>query len=396
MGDKAMKVADRMRSIPFSGIRKVFEEVIRRENLGEKIIHLEIGRPDFDTPHHIKEAAKRAIDEGKVHYSSNYGIPELRKAIARKLKEDNCLSYDPATEIMVTVGANEAVFIAMMGLLNPGDEVLIPDPCWPHYFYCARMAGAIPISVPLREENGFNPNIDDFRSRITSRTRMIVINTPNNPTGVVFTKDVLEKLGQIAQEKDLFILSDEIYEKMVYEGSLHYSVASFPGMRKRTITVNGFSKIYAMTGWRLGYVVACKELMSALVRIHQYTTVCATTFAQWGAVEALNGPQTEANMMVKEFDRRRNLVYNALKIMPGIHVVKPKGAFYIFPNIKKLGKISEELTQYLLEETKLAVVPGTDFGEFGRDYIRISYANSHENLETAMDRIKRALEKLSH
>lgn len=391
-----MKVADRMRSIPFSGIRKVFEEVIRRENLGEKIIHLEIGRPDFDTPHHIKEAAKRAIDEGKVHYSSNYGIPELRKAIARKLKEDNCLSYDPATEIMVTVGANEAVFIAMMGLLNPGDEVLIPDPCWPHYFYCARMAGAIPISVPLREENGFNPNIDDFRSRITSRTRMIVINTPNNPTGVVFTKDVLEKLGQIAQEKDLFILSDEIYEKMVYEGSLHYSVASFPGMRKRTITVNGFSKIYAMTGWRLGYVVACKELMSALVRIHQYTTVCATTFAQWGAVEALNGPQTEANMMVKEFDRRRNLVYNALKIMPGIHVVKPKGAFYIFPNIKKLGKISEELTQYLLEETKLAVVPGTDFGEFGRDYIRISYANSHENLETAMDRIKRALEKLSH
>ena len=389
-----MKVADRMKSIPFSGIRKVFEEVTRREKLGEKIIHLEMGRPDFDTPHSIKEAAKRAIDEGKVHYSSNYGIPELREAIAKKLKEDNGLSFDPATEIIVTVGANEAVFMTMMGLLNPGDEVLIPDPCWLHYFYCVQMAGAVPISVPLREENGFNPVLNEFHSRMTPKTRMIVINTPNNPTGAVFSQKVLEGLAQLAREKDLFVLSDEIYEKMVYEGNRHFSIGSLPGMKERTVTINGFSKIYAMTGWRLGYTATSKDLSSALIRIHQYTTVCATTFSQWGAVEALNGPQTEAAEMVREFDRRRNLVYGALKGMPGIEVVKPMGAFYIFPNIRALGRAPEELTEYLLDKARIAVVPGTTLGEYGKDFIRISYANSYENLKMAMERMKKALEEI--
>ena len=387
-----MRIADRMSAIPFSGIRQVFEEVIRREKRGEKIIHLEIGRPDFDTPRNIKEAAKCAMDEGKVHYSSNYGIPELREAIGRKLKVDNGLSYDPASEILVTVGANEAVLVAMMGLLNPGDEVLIPDPCWLHYFYCARLAGAIPVSVPLRQENGFNPDIRDFRSRLTSKSRMVVINTPNNPTGAVFSKKALEELADLAREEDLFVLSDEIYEKMVYGGSRHESIGSFPGMRERTITINGFSKIYAMDGWRLGYVAAKKEWMSALIRIHQYTTVCATTFAQWGAVEALNGPQAEAEKMVEEFDRRRELVYGALKEMPGIEVVKPMGAFYIFPNIRAFGKTPEELTAYLLDEARIAVVPGTTLGEYGKDFIRISYANSYEKLKLAMERMKGALE----
>ena len=389
-----MKVADRMKSIPFSGIRKVFEEVTRREKLGEKIIHLEMGRPDFDTPHSIKEAAKRAIDEGKVHYSSNYGIPELREAIAKKLKEDNGLSFDPATEIIVTVGANEAVFMTMMGLLNPGDEVLIPDPCWLHYFYCVQMAGAVPISVPLREENGFNPVLNEFHSRMTPKTRMIVINTPNNPTGAVFSQKVLEGLAQLAREKDLFVLSDEIYEKMVYEGNRHFSIGSLPGMKERTVTINGFSKIYAMTGWRLGYTATSKDLSSALIRIHQYTTVCATTFSQWGAVEALNGSQTESEKMVEEFDRRRNLVYGALKGMPGIEVVKPMGAFYIFPNIRALGRAPEELTEYLLDKARIAVVPGTTLGEYGKDFIRISYANSYENLKMAMERMKKALEEI--
>jgi aminotransferase len=387
-----MKVADRMSSIPFSGIRKVFEEVTRREKLGEKIIHLEIGRPDFDTPGHIKEAAKKALDEGKVHYSSNYGIPELREAIAHKLKEENGLSYDPATEIIVTVGANEAVLITMMGLLNPGDEVLIPDPCWLHYFYCAQLAGAIPISVPLREENGFIPDIDDFRSRVTARTRMVVVNTPNNPTGAVFSRSALEELAELAREKDLFVLSDEIYEKMVYEESRHVSIGGFPGMRERTVTINGFSKIYAMDGWRLGYVAADKVWLSSLIRIHQYTTVCAVTFAQWGAVEALTGSQAEAGRMVDEFDRRRNLVYEALKGMPGIEVVKPTGAFYIFPNIRALGRTPQELAEYLLDKAQIAVVPGTTLGEYGKDFIRISYANSYGNLKLAMERMKRALE----
>jgi aminotransferase len=393
-GGAMMKVADRMNSIPFSGIRKVFEEVIRREKMGEKIIHLEIGRPDFDTPRHIKEAAKKALDEGKVHYSSNYGIPELREAIAGKLKEDNGLSYDPNREIIVTVGANEAVLITMMGLLNPGDEVLIPDPCWLHYFYCAQLAGAIPISVPLREENGFNPDIRDFLSRVTARTRMIVVNTPNNPTGAVFSRSVLEELAELAREKDLFVLSDEIYEKMVYEGSRHISIGSFPGMRERTVTINGFSKIYAMDGWRLGYVAADQEWMSALIRIHQYTTVCASTFSQWGAVEALRGSQVEAETMVKEFDRRRNLVHDALTGISGVKVFKPKGAFYFLPNIKAFGKTPEALTEHLLDRARIAVVPGTTLGEYGKDFIRISYANSYENLEIAMERMKKAMEEI--
>ncbi len=384
-----------MESIPFSGIRKVFEEVNRRTAAGEDIIHLEIGRPDFDTPAHIKEAAKKALDEGKVHYSSNYGFPELREAIAQKLGKDNGLSYDSATEIIVTVGTNEAVFMAMMAFLNPGDEVLIPDPCWLHYFYCAQMAGAVPISVPVREENQFNPQIDEFRSRITPNTKMMVINTPNNPTGAVYSLEALEELAQFARETELFVLSDEIYEKMVYEGTRHFSIGGFPGMRERTITVNGFSKIYAMTGWRLGYAAADHELIKAMIRIHQYTTVCATSFAQWGAIGALEGPQSEAAMMVKEFDRRRKLVFTALQEMPGIEVVEPRGAFYIFPNIKALGKSAEELSSYLLDEAKIAVVPGTVLGEFGTDYIRISYANSYENLEKAMERMRTALMKLT-
>lgn len=389
-----MKLAERMNSIPFSGIRKVFEEVTRREKKGEKIIHLEMGRPDFDTPDHIKKEGKKAIDEGKVHYTSNYGIPELREAIAEKLRRENGLSYDPGTEIIVTVGTNEAVFMAMMALLNPGEEVLIPDPCWLHYFYCAQMAGAVPISVPLKEENGFNPQIDDFRSRLTSKTRMIVINTPNNPTGAVFDQRVLEEFARLARERDLFVLSDEIYEKMVYDGARHLSIGSFPGMKERTITINGFSKIFAMTGWRLGYAAAEKALISGLIRVHQYTTVCATTFAQWGGVEALTGSQVEAERMVQEFERRRNLVYEALTEMPGIRVLKPKGAFYIFPNISAIGKTPEALCDYLLDEAKIALVPGTTLGEYGKEFIRISYANSYENLKMAMDQMGKALKKL--
>ncbi|MFB3886115.1 MAG: pyridoxal phosphate-dependent aminotransferase [Thermodesulfobacteriota bacterium] len=389
-----MRTADRMKSIPFSGIRAVFEEVLRREKRGEKIIHLNIGEPDFDTPKHIKEAAKKALDDGKTHYSSNYGIPELREAIAQKLRQENGLSYDPATEMIVTVGGNEAVLITMMGLLNPGDEVLVPDPCWLNYFYCVQMAGAIPIPVPSKEEHEFIPHIDDFRSRVTPRTRMLIINTPNNPTGAVYKAEALEELARLAREKDLFVLSDEIYEKMVYDGARHVSIGSLPGMKERTITVNGFSKNYSMTGWRLGFVAADREVISALVRIHQYATICATSFAQWGAVAALRGPQTEMERMIHEFNRRRSLVYTALMDMPGINVVKPMGAFYIFPNIKETGKTPMELTQYLIEEAKIGVVPGTVFGEYGKEFIRISYANSYENLETAMERMKKAMQKI--
>ena len=388
-----MKVANRMESIPFSGIRTIFEEVTRREKAGEKIIHLNIGRPDFDTPNHIKEAAKKALDEKKVHYSSNYGIPPLTQALADKLQQDNQMSYTPS-EIIVTVGGNEAVFMAMMGLLDSGDEVLIPDPCWLNYFYCVQMADAVPISVPAKEEHQFTPHIDDFRSRITDKTKMIVINTPNNPTGSVYSAEFLAELAQLAVEKDLYVLSDEIYEKMVYDGHRHISFGSLPGMKERTVTVSGFSKNYSMTGWRLGFVAAGPEAISAMVRVHQYVTICATSFAQWGAVAALTGPQDDVHHMVAEFDKRGALVSRALQEMPGIQVSKPAGAFYIFPSIRETGKSSQEMAEYLLDEAKIAVVPGHVFGDFGEGYIRLSYANSYENLEMALSNMNSALKKL--
>jgi aminotransferase len=389
-----MKIADRMELIPFSGIRKVLEEAILLEKAGEEIIHLSIGRPDFDTPKNIKEAAKKALDEGKVHYTSNYGIPELREAIALKHEKENGVSYDPASEIVVTAGANEGVFLAMMGLLDPGDEVLIPDPVWLHYFYCARMAGAQPVSVPTRQENEFIPALEDFEALLTPKTKMIVLTTPSNPTGGVPGKASLEEWAKFAKDKDLFVISDEIYEAMVYDGNRHISIAGFPGMKERTIVVNGFSKKYSMTGWRLGWIASDKDLVSAMIRIHQYTTVCTTTFAQYGAVEALTGPQDDIEAMITEFDRRRNLVYDRLSAMPRIKTLKPKGAFYIFPNIEGTGKSSEQITRYLLEKAKIAVVPGNVFGNYGEGHIRISYATSYENLEKGMENMHIALEKL--
>jgi aspartate/methionine/tyrosine aminotransferase len=282
----------------------------------------------------------------------------------------------------------------MMGLLNPGDEVLMPDPIWLHYFYCARMAGAVPVSVPLREEHGFVPQADDFRARLTPKTRMLLVNSPHNPTGAVASAEALAALAQLAQEHDLFVLSDEIYDAMVYDGQRHVSIGSFANMKARTVIINGFSKKYSMTGWRLGWVAAEQALVSAMIRIHQYTTVCATTFAQWGAYAAVTGPQDEVHAMVAEFDRRRLLVYNALQAMPGIRVSRPHGAFYIFPSITDTGKSAEALTRYLLDEAKIALVPGSVFGEYGGGHLRISYANTYDNLAMAMHNMRRALERL--
>ncbi len=383
-----MKLAKRMDVIPFQRIRKIVEEVTRRESQGEKIIHLEIGRPDFDTPSHIKEAAIKALSEGKVHYTSNYGIPELRIAIAEKFKQDNGLIFDPSDEIIVTVGATEGIFLSMMALLDPGDEVLIPNPSFPCYAQCANMIEALPVSVPLKQENDFEPIIEEFKAKITSKTKMIVINTPHNPTGAIYSEKTLTALSQLAIDNDLFVLSDEIYEKNIYDDYKHFSIASLPGMRERTITLNGFSKSHCMTGWRLGYVASGKEIISGLIRIHQYATVCATSFAQHGAVEALTGSQEAVEEMGREFSRRRVMMVERLQKMPGLLVFKPKGAFYIFINVEKLGMSSQKLGTYLLDEAAIAVVP------WGDNHIRISYANSYKNLEKAMDNMAAALEKL--
>lgn len=389
-----MRISHRMETIPFSGIRKVFEEVVRREKKGDSIIHLEIGRPDFDTPPNIKEKAKWALDKGFVHYTSNYGLPELRDAISQKLKSDNGLDYHPDNEIIVTIGANEAVFIAMMALLNPGDEVLVPSPCWTHYYQCARLSGAVPIPVPLKKENNYLPVVEDFEQHLSSKTRMMVINSPNNPTGAVYSKDCLEQLGDFVNQHDLIVLSDEIYEKLIYDTARHISFAAIANMYERTVTINGLSKIYAMTGWRLGYTAAPRQLSSVMVRVHQYTSVCATTFAQYGGVEALNGPQDSVERMVQEFNRRRMMVCERLKSMSGIHLVEPRGAFYVLPYIGELGISPEAFATYLLDKARIAVVPGEAFGDFTAGTIRISYANSYENLVKAMDRMETAIASL--
>lgn len=385
-----MKLASRMDIIPFQRIRKIVEEVTRRERLGEKIIHLEIGRPDFDTPSHIKDAAIKAISDGKVHYTSNYGILELRNAISEKFKTDNGLEYDPLNEIIVTIGATEGIFLSMMAVLNPGDEVIIPDPSFPCYAQCANMIEAKPVMLPLKQENDFEPQVDELKAKINSKTKMIVINTPHNPTGAVYSEKTINQIAKLADENDLFVLADEIYEKNIYDGFQHFSIAAVPGMRNRTITLNGFSKSHCMTGWRLGYLASDKKVIDGLIRIHQYSTVCATSFAQHGAVAALTQSQESVWKMGQEFSRRRTMVVDRLQNMDGLSVFKPKGAFYVFINIEKLGMSSHKLGRYLLDEACIAVVP------WGDRHIRISYANSYENLEKAMDNMEAALKKLKN
>ncbi|MEA1964101.1 MAG: pyridoxal phosphate-dependent aminotransferase, partial [Candidatus Aerophobetes bacterium] len=343
-----IKEADRMERIALSGIRKVFDKVGKLEAKGIEVVHLEVGRPDFDTPLHIKEAAKKALDEGFVHYTSSYGIKELREAISKKLSRDNGIEVDPEKEIIVTIGTTEAVFISLMATLNPGDEILVPDPMYVYYADWGEFAGAKTVPVPLREENNYKIDPEDIEKKITSHTKMLIINSPHNPTGYVFDKETLEVMANIVKKYDLLVLSDEIYEKILYDGAKHYSIASFPGMKERTLTINGFSKAYSMTGWRIGYVATSRNLIPSLMKVHQHTAISATSFVQKGALSALTSSSNCVDEMVKEFSRRRKLVLDYLDEMEGITYVKPEGAFYIFPSIKNLGMNDEKLADYLL------------------------------------------------
>jgi len=389
-----IKQADRMERIALSGIRKVFDKVGKLEAKGIEVVHLEVGRPDFDTPVHIKEAAKKALDEGFVHYTSSYGIKELREAISKKLSEDNGIEVEPEKEIIVTIGTTEAVFISLMATLNPGDEIIVPEPMYVYYADWGEFAGAKTVSVPLKEENNYKIDPEDIEKRITSHTKMLIINSPHNPTGYVFNKETLEAMANIAKKYDLLVLSDEIYEKILYDGVKHYSIASFPGMKERTITINGFSKAYSMTGWRIGYVATSKNLIPSLMKVHQHTAACATSFVQKGASSALTSSSNCVEEMVKEFARRRKLVLDYLDEMEGITYVKPGGAFYIFPSIKDVGMNDEELADYLLKEARIAVVPGSCFGRYGQNHIRIAYSTSYDNLEKGLERMSKALKKI--
>lgn len=381
--------ARRMRDIPFSGIRKVFERANALRNEGRPVVPFYIGRPDFDTPEHIKDAAKQALDRGITAYTSNYGLPELREAIAQNLYIERGWTVDPETQVIVTVGANEGILMAMLATLNPGDEVLIPDPMWLHYFYCARLADARVVGVPLRESNSFQLDPAELEERITNRTRMVLINSPHNPTGAVFTPEVISAVADVVYRHGLILVTDEIYEKMVYGGAAHVSPCGIEKIADQTILIHGFSKTYAMTGWRLGYAVASSKLVDALIRVHQYTTVCATSFAQAGAVAAMNGPQDCVRNMVAEFDRRRQALVDAFADMPGTSLVTPRGAFYAFPNVSALGANSAEVAEQLLDRAGVAVVPGSAFGEQGEGHIRISYACSLADVQRGMEAMRR-------
>lgn len=389
----AAKIAARMNRMAPSGIRKVNEKALAMERAGEKVLHFEIGRPDFDTPEYIKRAAEQALAEGKVHYTSNFGLMELRQAIADKLKRENNVDYT-ASEVLVTVGLSEAVFAVLATILEEGDEILVPDPVWLNYINVPNLLGAKAVTYGLTEETGFQMNLEEVKAKITSKTRAIVIITPNNPTGGVLSEDVLKELAEIAVSNDLMVISDEVYERLVYDGAKHISIASLPGMKERTFTMNGMSKAYAMDGWRLGYVAAPEEYILAMNKFHQHNTTCAPNFVQVAAIAALNEEGDEVKEMVKEYQRRRDYAVKAINEIPGLHCECPKGAFYIFINCKSLNMKSADLSAYLLEEAKIALVPGDVFGPGGEGYLRMSFANSYDNIVEGCAQLKKAVEQL--
>ncbi len=381
------------RRIPYSGIRTVFDRAKKLESEGHTIIHLEIGRPDFDTPAHIVEAAVSALRAGKHHYSPNAGIPELRQAITDKYREEYQLDYSPESDIVVTNGVAEGVYVAIHALLDPGDQILIPDPRWVNYDVDAISNDVEPVDYTLNEDRNYEPDPDEITTKITPKTRMILLASPSNPTGGVNSLAVLERIAQLAQEHDLVVLSDEIYEKIIYPPAEHISIATLEGMKGRTLILNGLSKFYSMTGWRLGYVLGEEKFLNPILRYHQYMVTSTNTFAQWGAVTALRGDQAPAYAMVEEFRRRRDYIYEAINQIPGFSSSEPQGAFYIFPSVEETGMDGYQMSKMLLEKAGVATVPGECFGKNGAGHIRISYANSLENLKAAVANIKESLGK---
>jgi aspartate aminotransferase len=382
-----MRVAQRMSMI---GTETAFEVSARARALeatGRDIIHLQIGEPDFDTPANAREAAKRALDEGATHYAPYPGIPGLREAIAEDATTRKGFDVTP-DRIFVTVGGKGVMLYAILGLIDPGDEVLVPDPGYPIYESLTRFVGATPVPVPIRMELDFRIDLDELASLVTPRTRMIVINSPANPTGGVLTRADLESIAELATRHDLVVLADEIYGRILYDGEEHVSIASLPGMAERTIVLDGFSKTFAMTGWRLGYAIVPPSLVQMYGQLIINTISCAPTFAQIGAVEALRGPQGPIDDMVTEFRARRDLIVDGLNNIPGIRCLRPKGAFYAFPEISGTGLTGAEMANRLLNEADVCVLAGTAFGGIGTNHIRISYANSRQNLSKALERIR--------
>lgn len=374
-------------AIPPSGIRKFFDIVSEMKDA----ISLGVGEPDFDTPWHVREEGIYSLEKGRTFYTSNAGLKELKYEICEYLQRKFDLQYDYNKETIVTVGGSEAIDIALRAMLDPGDEVLIPQPCYVSYHPCTVLAGGVPVVIELKGENEFKLTKEQLKASITNKTKVLILTFPNNPTGAIMDAEDLKDIVDIIKEHDLYVISDEIYSELTY-GRKHVSIASFPGMKERTIVINGFSKSYAMTGWRLGYAVGPNTIIEQMVKIHQFAIMCAPTTSQYAGIEALKSGDVDVEMMRDAYDKRRRYLVHALRKM-GLDCFEPYGAFYVFPCIKSLGMTSEEFATKLLMEEKVAVVPGTAFGDCGEGYLRISYAQSFENLKISLERIEKFVDR---
>lgn len=383
------KISPVVRDIPPSGIRRFFDLVSEMQG----VISLGVGEPDFVTPWHIRESCIYSLEKGYTMYTSNYGLLELREEIAKNLFNDYEVNYEPKSELLITVGVSEAMDLALRAILTPGDEVLIPEPCYVSYKPCTQLAGGVPVSIYTSVENEFRVTARQIEDAITPKTKAIILSYPNNPTGAIITKEELLAISKVVEKHDLIVISDEIYDKLTYVGE-HTCFASLPGMRDRTILLNGFSKAYAMTGWRVGYAASNEDFISAMMKIHQFSMLCAPVTAQFAALEALRNGKCEMEKMVNQYNQRRNLMYEGFQSM-GIECFEPKGAFYIFPSIKNTGLSSEAFAEALLKEEKVAVVPGNAFSVSGEGFIRCSYAASVLQLNEALEKIARFVKKIT-
>ncbi|MBR6093438.1 MAG: aminotransferase class I/II-fold pyridoxal phosphate-dependent enzyme [Lachnospiraceae bacterium] len=381
-------LSDKITEVKPSGIRKFFDIVSEMKDA----ISLGVGEPDFDTPWHIRDEGIYALEKGRTFYTSNAGLKELREEIRKYIERKQGISYDPMKEIMVTVGGSEAIDVALRCMLNPGDEVIIPEPCYVSYVPCTKMADGVPVIINLKNENRFRLTPEELLDAITEKTKVLILAFPNNPTGAIMEKEDLEAIARIIIEKDIFVISDEIYSELSYAGD-HVSIASLPGMKERTIMINGFSKAFAMTGWRLGYACGPEMILKQMIKLHQFAIMCAPTTSQYAAVEALKNGEEDVAMMREAYNQRRRYLLHAFEEM-GLPCFEPGGAFYVFPCIKEFGLTSEEFALEFLQKEKVAVVPGTAFGDCGEGFLRISYAYSLEDLKLAIGRLARFVENL--
>lgn len=384
--------ADRMKALETETAFEVLAKAKALEKQGKSIVHLEIGEPDFDTPKNIKDAAAKALTAGYTHYTPSAGMLELRQAVAEYISKTRKLDVKPE-EVVITPGGKPVMFFGILALVNQGDEVLYPNPGFPVYESVIRFVGAKPIPIPLKEENEFSLDPEYVKKKITKKTKMIILNSPENPTGGVIPRNQLKVIADCLEHRDdVFVLSDEIYSRIIYEGKPE-SISQFPGMKEKTIILDGFSKSYAMTGWRLGYGVMRKDLAAKMAQLMTNSDSCTNTFVQFAGIEALKGPQTEPEKMVAEFKKRREVIVDGLNSIRGITCKEPHGAFYVFPNITETGMDSRKLGDHLLYNAGVAVLPGTSFGQYGEGYLRLSFANSVENIKKALDSVEKSLKK---